>query len=416
MLASGYHNLNHGSFGAVPRDVMKSQQEWASYVELKPDVWYRYEVYPAVNKVRKQLATYIGADEEDVVFVINASHGVNAVIRSLVFPPGSKVLYLSEAYPMVKNTFAFMRDHFQEKLIEVPLTFPTTKDKIIDLVKQELAKHQLGEIKLASFSHIVSTPAVILPVKELIELCHQHGAMVLIDGAHTLGNIPINVAELNADFYLSNGHKWFYTPKGSAFLWVRKDRQSIVYPTVISYLGQGKTPFQVGFSYEGTSDYSATLAFSAAFEFRQSLGDAAIMAYMRDLALKGGDLLAQMWGTEVLMRNELDAIHHAMINVRLPTENSTIASKIGEILLNKYNIVVPVYGIQMQTLDNNNNHLKNNIKNENENNNNNNDNNKKRMMMTQKWWVRVSAQIYLELSDFEMLGKRVLEIIKNLKG
>eukprot|EP00455_Lapot_gusevi_P050524 TRINITY_DN7334_c0_g11_i1.p1 TRINITY_DN7334_c0_g11~~TRINITY_DN7334_c0_g11_i1.p1 ORF type:complete len:216 (-),score=51.72 TRINITY_DN7334_c0_g11_i1:21-668(-) len=214
---------------------------------------------------------------------------------------------------------------------------------------------------------------MILPVQQLTRACQRRGVLVLIDGAHALGHIPVNVSQINADFYLTNGHKWFYSPKPSALLWVRKDRQSMIYPTVISDEGQGATTFQFHFSWEGTFDYSSYLAFPAAFQFRQQLGDTAIMQYIHNLAVKGGEILSSAWNTDTMMDSSLIG---AMVNVRLPTLNQTLAASLPTRLLNQYNTFVPVYSFQNQ------------------------------------FYVRVSAQIYNEESDFVMLAQAILNLLK----
>ena len=152
-------------------------------------------------------------------------------------------------------------------------------------------------------------------------------------------------------------------------MWVRKDRQKLIWPTVISLLGQGPTPFQLAFSYEGTADYrfllsfllhspphtvthntlsharSAYLSFSEGLKFRESLGgDQAIMSYMHNLAVSGGNHLAQRWNTDLLVDPSMIG---AMVNVRLPTINSTLAQEISRLLPENYHTWVPVYPLQV---------------------------------------------------------------------
>jgi selenocysteine lyase/cysteine desulfurase len=377
-LQSNYTNLNHGSFGSPPQSVIASQRQWYDYVEENPDRWYRYHVYSEMDDAREIVANYVGADKEDIVFVLNASHGVNAVLRSLKIAPPGKILYLNLAYQMVKNTLQFMHEMYSEQLVQVNITFPTSNEQIVQLVKEAFDNHTAdGGIQLVSFSHITSVPSLILPIEELIPLCQSRGAMVLIDGAHAMGHIPIQLNELNADFYVSNGHKWFYTPKGSAFLWARKDRQPLIYPTVISDEGQGATVFQMEFSWEGTMDYSAYLSFPAALQFRNQFGDNAIMSYIHDLAVEGGQLLAEMWNTDLLVDPSMIG---AMVNVRLPVTsqtNMTVVRNLPTLLLERYTTWVPVYPLQGN------------------------------------WYTRVSAQIYNELSDFKYLGNAVTELLSS---
>lgn len=121
------------------------------------------------------MAKHIAANEEDVVFITNASHGVNAVLRSIQLKKNEKVLYLNLAYPMVKNTLQYLHETFDESLLEVPIT--TLSDDVI-LSAVDNALNANPDVRLATFSHITSIPAVILPVKQLTQLCHKRGVLV----------------------------------------------------------------------------------------------------------------------------------------------------------------------------------------------------------------------------------------------
>lgn len=352
---------------------MAKRDGYRNEMELAPDVWFRFQVYGRADAVRAQLAQYLGCNASDVVFVENASHGVNAVLRSLLFsPPRDKILYLNLAYQMVKNTLQYVHNVTGEQLLMVNISFPTSPDAIVQAVAEALAANE-GQVALASFSHITSVPTLILPIERLASLCHSHGAMVLVDGAHVPGQLRLNIEALDVDFYVGNGHKWLYSPQGSAFLWVHKSRQNLIYPTVISLEGQGQSFFQMAFSWLGTTDFSSYLAMADALDFRASLGDGDIIDYMHSLAVQGGQLLARAWGTELLVPEDMIA---AMVNVRLPTDDWTKASTLPQRLLEQYNTWVPAFPLQGHC------------------------------------YVRVSAQIYLELSDFQFLADAVLKLLQ----
>jgi selenocysteine lyase/cysteine desulfurase len=140
-------------------------------------------------------------------------------MRSLAraLPPGKKVLILNTAYYMVKMVLQYLEP--QQTLL-VNLTLPGSDAAIVAAVAAALDA-EAGGVFAASFSHIVSVPAMILPIRELAAACKARGVLVLVDGAHALGQIPVDVGALGADFWLGNGHKWLYSPKGSAVLWVR---------------------------------------------------------------------------------------------------------------------------------------------------------------------------------------------------
>ena len=275
-------------------------------MEAQPDKWFRGDMYTAVEAGRAAIARYVNAAKDDVVFVPNASHGVNAVLRSILIGKEDRVLFLNLAYTMVKNTFSYLQGTFGDQMIVVNISFPTSADAIVAAVEEQLSTFPQGSVKLASFSHITSVPSLILPVKRLAAVCHAHGTLVLVDGAHALGHIPLDIPSIGADFYVGNGHKWLvtaklcmrlvfdhvvsrrlYSLKGSAILWVAKKSQSLVSPTVISLEGRGPSRFVMAFSWEGTADKSSYLSVSAALAFRNSLGEEALMNYTHELAVQG---------------------------------------------------------------------------------------------------------------------------------
>eukprot|EP00466_Bigelowiella_natans_P004748 jgi/Bigna1/74082/fgenesh1_pg.27_\ len=375
-LDTNYTNLNHGSYGSPPKAVSRSQRDWELRMEANPDRWFRFDVFGLMDQVRTRVASYIGAEAEDVAFIPNASHGVNAVLRSLQVPKGKKILFLNIAYQMVKNTLSYVSDVRHEQLLQVNITAPISPASIVAQVERALEQHK-GEVFLCAFSHIVSIPGAILPVAELTRLSHDNGALVLIDGAHALGQIPLNMTALNADFWVGNGHKWLYSPKGSAVLWVRRDRQALIEPTTISWEGRGLSHFQTAFSYTGTASYSPYLAMGAALDFREWLGgEKKVLGYMHSLAKAAGQHLATAFGTEVLLPEEMYA---SLVDVRLPTNNSTIASNLPQQLLERYNTWVPVYALFGND--------------------------------SGPFYTRVSCQIYTEMSDIEMLANAVLDLI-----
>jgi selenocysteine lyase/cysteine desulfurase len=207
---AGYKNLNHGSYGSCPKSVTDNQTAWIRQCEENPDLWYRSGLgfdtaLTFQDRVRAKMAAYINADFNDTVFVDNASNGVNAVMRSLArsLPPGKKIMLLNTAYYMVKMVLQYLEP---SQTLMVNISLPSSNAQILAAVGVALAGN---DVYAASFSHIVSVPAVILPVKDLTALCHAHGALVLIDGAHALGQIPVDVTDTGADFWLGNGHKWF---------------------------------------------------------------------------------------------------------------------------------------------------------------------------------------------------------------
>ena len=304
-----YSNVNHGSYGAVPKVVTSKWLEWELLMERNPDQFLRYDVYGLMNAVRDTMANYLKTNSSNLVFVPNASNGVNAVFRSITVPKGRKILYLNIAYDMVKNTFQYISNVSHEDVMMVNISLPTSAEKILAKVEQAL---KTNDIHIASFSHIASTPAIVLPIQQLASLCLKYGSLIFVDGAHSLGQIPLNLDELKVDFWVGNGHKWLFSPKGSAVLYVSPHNQVLVEPTAINWEGQGITHFQAAFSYTGTTSYSAYLAMAEALAFREYLGgDKVIMEYMHTLAISVAGHVSEIWSTEPLHSDE--SMYAAMV-------------------------------------------------------------------------------------------------------
>ena len=266
-LKPNYTYFNGGARGVPPTYVLNKQQELRNEISQCPDCFYWTKRNSLLSQVQSKVANYLGvSDPKDIVFVINASHGINAVLRSLfeemynsqVTHSKIKFLYLDTAYPMVQNTLKFMHNTFSnENLLRINVTTEMINND--EILLQTIEKTIINEtsvnnntIFLAVFSHIASLPSMIYPVSKMIELCHNYGIKVLIDGAHVMGQIDLNITQLNPDFYVTNAHKWLTSARGSAILYVKKEYQNITFPTCISDEGVGDTSFQKWFNFQGT--------------------------------------------------------------------------------------------------------------------------------------------------------------------
>lgn len=284
-------NLNQGSYGVVAKTVFEKQASRLREVEADPEYWFRGGLERTagegctanfqcqVTKARHEFARYVGVDGDDVVFVDNASEGVNVAIRSVSRLLGSidrpvAILYLDIAYGMVQDCIKYLSgDHtpgvaktikvVEEVRVNTAPAFPVyDEDDILKLVQDTISEHESrggNPIALASFSHIVSTPGIVLPIKRLAALCHAHNITVLIDGAHAPGQIDLNVSDLGVDLYVGNFHKWLYSARGCAFLWTSPMLQPAIYPPVIeSFSGYDAFDVYPGslhslFDWQGTS-------------------------------------------------------------------------------------------------------------------------------------------------------------------
>ncbi len=304
--------VNHGSYVATPLAVLAEQDRWRKRMEAQPTRFFSQEAPAALREAATSLARFLGAEGGDVVFVPNATTGCNAVLRSLRLQADDEILYASHIYNAVRNTVIHVAGGVGAKMVVAEMPYPQPdKAAILGNVERSITKRT----RIAVFDHITSPSGLVLPIAEMIALCHAAGVPVLVDGAHGPGQVPLDLPTLGADWYVGNCHKWLSAPKGSGFLHARADRRADLHPVTISH-GYG-AGFTAEFDWTGTVDPTAYLAVPAAIEFFERLGGQALMDRNRQLVADAAALLAERLGTDVGSPFEMTG---SMALVRLPLE------------------------------------------------------------------------------------------------
>ena len=293
--------LNHGSFGACPSEVLRRQAELRAEMEAEPVRFLSRELDDRLDVARQALAAFVGADAEDLAFVVNATSGVNAVLRSLVFSSTDELLVTDHAYNACRNALQFVAARAGARIVVVKIPFPVgSPDAVVEAVLAGVTPRT----RLALLDHVTSPTGLVLPIARLIAELGRRGVDTLVDGAHAPGMVPLELRTLGATYYTGNCHKWMCAPKGSAFLWVRADRRADIHPLTISHGANAvrpeRTRFRLEFDWTGTSDPTAWMAVPTAIDHLASLVDGgwrALMARNRALALEARRLLCTAAGT-----------------------------------------------------------------------------------------------------------------------
>lgn len=285
--------LNHGSFGACPQPVLDAQSEWRRKLETQPVRFLIRELEANLAVARADVAEFVGASPADLVFVRNATAGVNAVLSSLTFRPGDRILTTDHRYEAVGNTLEHAARRAGAILDVVEIPFPLDD---AGRVTQRLLDAITDNTRLLVLDHITSMTALVMPVAEIAAAARARGCIVLIDGAHAPGHIPLSLSELGADFWVGNLHKWPCAPKGSAVLWAAPEHHEMLHPAVISLrYGEG---LHREFDWCGTDDPTPWLASTAALEHHASLGGVTFETANIALAQQAADLLCGRLGLE----------------------------------------------------------------------------------------------------------------------
>nr|XP_022320532.1 hercynylcysteine sulfoxide lyase-like isoform X3 [Crassostrea virginica] len=288
--------INHGSYGAVPLRIRHKQKQLLDELNDDPDAFYRQTEQRLYNNARAAAAEFVGADPENLVFVQNATTGVNSVLKSLQWQKGDEILATEHAYRAVANACRKVAEfstggHIHQFDIRYPIN---DEQEVVDSMTSYLNNHP--QIRLVVLDHITSATALILPVKKMIAECRKRGVLVLVDAAHAPGQIKVNVENLNPDFYTGNFHKWVYTPRGCAILWIAKEHHNWCTPLVTSHMY--KKGVQLEYFMQGTRDNIPYFLVPDALEFYNEIGGMdRIHQYTTDLLDKAASMIAERLGT-----------------------------------------------------------------------------------------------------------------------
>ena len=380
--------LNHGSFGATPRVVLEYQRTLQDALERDPIEFLAPErdLEPKLDRIRGLIAKRVGANENDLVFVRNATDGVNAVMRSYPINAGDEVVITNHGYNACSNAVKFAAERAGGVVRVAKIPFPISRpQQVLDAIDAQLSK----KTRVLIVDHVTSPTALVFPIQDIVSMAHGYGAKVLVDGAHAPGMLNLDLNDLAADFYTANHHKWLCGPKTSGFLWVRSEHQEYVRPVIISHGANRRRPdrsrFTAEFDWQGTFDPTPVLSLSAVLDFFErewTGGLEEVMCHNHRLASKVRQLFEESLGSgpgtgEPAAPSEMIG---SMVAVPLPSELCTTeidgSDSLQSWLFNVHQIELPIFpGIQQGQ------HV-----------------------------LRVSCQIYNEFGEYE----RVVNAIKSL--
>ena len=384
--------LNHGTVGAVPKRVLAAQRDIQDAIERNPALALLRELsevrvgvptgkQPRLRALADQVAPFFAARGEDLLFVDNATTGANAVLRSLRLAEGDEILVTDHGYGGVTNAARFVAREAGASLRTLALPDPVAQPSdVVDAVVAALAANP-ERVRLAVIDHIAADSSLIFPVRAIAEACHARGVPVLVDGAHAPGAIALDIPSLGVDWYVGNLHKWAWVPRSSGILWASPERQSSLHPVVTSWrAGLHPTVISWGldlgasaeFDLVGTRDPSPYLAVPAALELRRELGgEEAIRGYNHALVWQAARALTERWGTSYVVPESMVG---PMATVPVPANlGATVddASRLKDSLLFEDALELNVKAIHGGLR------------------------------------VRLAAQIYNEMADFERLGEAI---------
>ena len=333
--------LNHGSFGACPRPVFERYQAWQRELERQPVEFLGRRLRGLLADARQALATYLGADTDEVVYVPNVTTALNIAARSLPLEPGDEILTTDHEYGALERTWTFIGEHRQAQLVIQNLPVPMDDP---EAVVEAIWAGVTPRTRVLFLSHVTSPTAVILPVAPLIQRARKAGIWTMIDGAHAISQLDLDLHQLGVDFYGGNCHKWLSSAKGAGFLYVRRELQSLIEPLVVSWGWRPReddgwsTPFVSQIQRQGTHDVSAYLSVPAAIDYQRERDWPSVRRECHELVRFARREMASLTGVEPLVADD-ERWFAQMATLPLPAGVDTAVLK--ERLYDEYRIEIP---------------------------------------------------------------------------
>ena len=315
--------LNHGSFGACPRDVFARYQQWQLELERQPIEFLDRRLRGLLAEARDALGAYVNADPDDLVFVQNATEGVNLAAWAVALDPGDEVLSTSLEYGALDLAWEHICAHAPARHVRMPVTIP------LENAVEEIWSGVTDRTRVLFLSHVTSETALLLPLEELCRRARERGIKTVVDGAHAPGHVPLDLRALDVDYYAGNCHKWLCAPKGAGFLYVRRELQDTIAPLVIGWGYGGEATFLARHEEQGTRDPAAFLTVPAAIEWQADHDWDSVRERCRELAAVTPERLGlEPLGTGL-----------QMVAMRLPAE---AAPDLKQRLYDEHRIEIPV--------------------------------------------------------------------------
>ena len=367
--------LNHGSYGATPLEIIKAAEKIQRELEREPVSFFADKFFDLLRYNAAELASFIGTTQGNIALLENATAAVNTVLRSILPSLRNKdeIIINNHTYPAVKMACKYIADVSGCTIKEITLPYPQNSyDEWIDLYAHSINK----STKLIIIDHILYTTGAIAPVKEIAEIAREKNVPVLVDGAHVPGMIELNIDSLGVDWYTGNCHKWLFAPKGAAFLYTAPAQQNKTHPLSISYYyGESYTK---EFDWTGTHNPASQLVISKAIDFHRRLGSTDIYNYMHKLVVEGRKKIADELNYDITIPDNMSGALAAIELYDIKPKKKDYVNELRKHFFKKYNIEVAFTEFDGRIL------------------------------------LRLSAQIYNEISDYNKLTKALKDFLPKL--
>jgi isopenicillin-N epimerase len=354
--------LNNGSFGATPKSILAKQREYQDLMEKNPVEFVIDIATPMINEANLALAKLVNCKPENITFVENATTAVNSALNFLLFQNKieGEILYSNQTYPAVINTLKYYEQNCNVKLKCVNIPYPADNSTIINEFKDAITPNT----KIAVIDTISSATGMIFPYNELSKLFKNNNIITIVDGAHAVGCIDVDLSNPDFDFFTSNNHKWLFAPKGSASLWTSDRFINDIHPLAISLFY--RLGYRREFEWQGTKDLTTWIATKDAIDFYYEMGGKEILEYNNKTIRDAKKLILSEIDTYSIDNDMNCSLSTFFFSDKIEI-TPDISMRLRKYFIQNYKIEIPF------------------------------------MIFDNKIWFRITAQIYNEFNDYQIL-------------
>jgi len=348
-IQEGLTMLNNGSYGLTPGVVGDAQRELQRRLESDPVRFFKSDLEFYADDARRAIAGFVGVRAQDLALVPNGSFAVATVLNNLDLAPGDEILLTDHEYMATMNELGKICQRSGAKIIIAKVPFPAaTPEAVVDSIVSAMSKRT----KIIMISHITSATALIMPIKEIIAASKERGIETFIDGAHTPGQIDLDIGDLDPTWYAASCHKWLATPKGTGFIYTSPIRQRGFKPMVLSCREHeqrtDRSEYLCDFDYTGTNDYTGNLVIPVSIAHMGAQlpgGWDELRQRNHDLVMHGAKLICDAIGIE---QQVPESMIGSMISIPLPgvcEPGALMGEALWDRLYLNHHIQVPVWDL-----------------------------------------------------------------------
>jgi selenocysteine lyase/cysteine desulfurase len=303
--------MNNGSLGVAPRRVVEAVADYLHRAAaLLVDDYPRWG-YELLEEERAEMAAFCGCKRDELALVHNATEAMSLIAAGLDLKAGDEVVMTDQEHPSGRAPWhrRAQRDGVTVREVPIPLP-PKDPGQLADLMISAIGPRT----RVLSFSGILTTTGLVMPVKEICAAARAKGVISVVDGAHMHGQIATRVSDFGCDYFAGSPHKWMFAPAGCGLLYIREENLDLLWPTIVTGDWDNKSLKAARFMRFGTNNRAIFVGLMAGLEFLKDIGPEAIYARTHELARMVRRKAAERPWMELLTPDN-DGMYGALVSV-----------------------------------------------------------------------------------------------------